>query len=184
MNHRDDNGDEDRDLPWDPMWAYVLGEDMDERDTRNDTTTRNSNSYVDQPCYTSSDENRDGGGLGDGIISTGNHMLKKILWQRRKKDDMTSTSSTTFSSRTTRSVDREEWAWEIDTTHFNLMDNESSRNNNNNGNKRNDGNSDRKKWSLPRFSSQQESSWIGTVWKDPFTNRQQQHRSLSMRKSS
>jgi hypothetical protein len=30
---QDNKGDDDQDLPWDPMWEYVLGEDeMDDRD--------------------------------------------------------------------------------------------------------------------------------------------------------
>ena len=159
MNHSDDR-DEDRDLPWDPMWAYVLGEDADDRDKRDDNTRQNTD------AYSRGDESRD---TGDTI--SGGTILKK-LWNRKAKDAQGSSSTPTHS----RSIDREEWSWEIDTSQFSLISNET--------NKRTMKQAvvgDKKKWITTSTKKIRDS--IGTVWKDtPSSNGQ--NRSILSRKSS
>jgi hypothetical protein len=158
MNHSYDP-DEDRDLPWDPMWAYVLGEDVDDRDHRDDTLRRNTE------VFSRRDDSRD-----TADTASGGRILKK-LWKRMERDAPASSSIPTHS----RSVDREEWSWEIDTSQFSLMRNESDRKSNKTDF------SDKKKWMSTSTKKIRDS--IGTVWKDTqLTNGT--NRSILSRKSS
>ena len=158
MNHSYDP-DEDRELPWDPMWAYVLGEDVDDRDNRDDSARQNID------MFNRGDERRDNGDT----ISAGTILQK--LWKRRDRDAPPSSSVPSHS----RSVDREEWSWEIDTSQFSLMSNSSDQ-----AMKKGDS-GDKKKWIMTSTKKIRES--IGTVWKDaPSSNGPQ--RSLLSRKSS
>lgn len=157
--NRSYNHDEDRDLPWDPMWAYVLGEDVDDRDNRDDNSRQNTD------VFSRRDESRD---MDD--TTAGGTILKK-LWKRMERDTPPASSIPTHS----RSVDREEWSWEIDTSQFSLMRNESDRK----SNKMDFG--DRRKWISTSTKKIRDS--IGTVWKDTqLTNGQ--NRSIMSRKSS
>ena len=158
MNHSYDR-DEDRDLPWDPMWAYVLGDDADDRDNRDDNTRQTTDIFL------RGDDIRD-----TGDIICGGSMLHK-LWRRRGRDAPPSSSIPTHS----RSVDREEWSWEIDTSQFSIMSNESDHNV-----KKTEG-GDKKTWITASTKKIRDS--IGTVWKDtPLSIGQT--RSILSRKSS
>ena len=142
MNRRHDQ-DDDRDLPWDPMWAYVLGDDIDDRDNHDDNTRQNADTF------SRGDEARD-----SGDTTSGGTILKK-LWKRMERDAPASSTLPSYS----RSVDREEWTWEIDTSQFSLMSSESDRHR-----KRNDESGDKKKWISSSTKKIRDS--IGTAWKD------------------
>jgi hypothetical protein len=155
MNNRHER-DEDRELPWDPMWAYVLGEDNDERDNHDDNTRQ-----------TEHDTSRGDSKRETEEATAGGKILKK-LWKRMERDAApTSRPIPTHS----RSDDKDNWSWEIDTSQFSLMTDD------NNTHKKNE--CGKKKW-LPARNPL-DTSWIGTVWKDP---QQGQNRSLLSRKSS
>jgi hypothetical protein len=141
--------DDDEDLPWDPLWAYVLGEDSDERERRDDNTRR-SGQYP-------REESRDGGEASTGILKT--------LWQRRKWGSLTAPSSTSNGESSGQL-----WQWELDTSPFVLLDNDS--------------NNDKQKGSDKKTlhaKKSQDSSWMGTMWKDPSI---EQNNPSSLRKSS
>lgn len=158
MHNRSDP-DEDRDLPWDPMWAYVLGED-DDRDNRDDNSRQNTE------IVSRGEESRD-----NGDTISGGTILQK-LWKRRERDAPAPSSIPTHS----RSIDREEWSWEIDTSQFSLMSNEPDRNM-----KKSDTGGDKKKWISTSTKKIRDS--IGTVWKDTPSS-SGQNRSILSRKSS
>jgi hypothetical protein len=136
---QDKRGDDDQDLPWDPMWEYVLGEE-DEMDDRDDHDRRFR--------YSLRDERRDSqlGGTSTAVCGTG---ILKTLFQRRK-----GTPSAIPPSNARASV-REEWRWELDTSPFDLAG-ESS------------GQSNQKGFEKRLFSNKrsQESSWIKSLWRD------------------
>jgi hypothetical protein len=141
------------------MWAYVLGEDTDDRDNRDDNTRQSTD------IFTRGDENRD-----NDDTTSGGTILNK-LWKRKAKETSPTTSVPTHS----KSIDREEWSWEIDTSQFSLMSDESDRP------KKKGDESDKKKWITASTKKIRDS--IGTVWKDtPMSSGQ--NRSILSRKSS
>ena len=154
--NRSYNPDDDRELPWDPMWAYVLGEDIDDRDNREDISRETTDTVARR------EESRD-----TSDASSGGTILKK-LWNRRERDAPPSTIPSH-----SRSVDREVWSWEIDTSQFNLMSNESDRTSSTT--------SDRKKWISTSTKKIRDS--IGTAWKESQPSNSQ-NRSILSRKSS
>jgi hypothetical protein len=146
-------GNDDQDLPWDPMWEYVLGE-QDEMDDRDDDERRF--------LYSLREDRRESqfGGTSNAVCGTG---ILKTLFQRRK-----GSPSTAITPNNARGSAREEWQWELDTSPFDLSGESSGQSNQKESEKR-------------LFSSKrsQESSWIKTIWRDQSGR---QHSAPSFRK--
>jgi hypothetical protein len=85
---------QDDDLPWDPLWAYVLGEDDEGRDQVPEKRLSLDFGYR--------DESRD---AGDGAGIT------RACWPQRRE---TASSSN-------RALVRESWQWELDTSSFRMV---------------------------------------------------------------
>ena len=139
MFERNDSAD-DHDLPWDPMWEYVLGED--EMDIRDDHDRRSLFEYR--------EERRDFQS-GEATNAVCGSSILKTLFQRRKGN----TSSSTVLQNNVRASAREEWQWELDTSPF-VLSNNSSKPKDQKGN-------DKAPWSNKRS---QDSSWIRSIWRD------------------
>jgi hypothetical protein len=137
MMSRDDEDYDDRDLPWDPMWEYFLGE-MDEMDDRDDNARRHGHDRL--------EERRDSGEVSGAVCGTG---ILKTLFQFGKGSALKRATPDVATA-----SEREEWKWELDTSPF-LLNNGS----NNLNKKRNEKNTRNQK-------TAQDSSWIRTIWRD------------------
>jgi hypothetical protein len=99
-------------LPWDPLWAYVLGEDDDEdRD-------RHSMDESDQrPPQRRSDETRD---TSESAATTSN--TSRTFWKRLRRESASMGGGGGGGQRESRDEDQETWQWELDTSPFLLTD--------------------------------------------------------------
>lgn len=131
--------DEDEDLPWDPLWAYVLGEDEFER-------------HWHRPQFHESfdvgrhDESRDAGDSG------GNRLA---VWLRRQRETVATEN---------REEEGEKWQWELDTSTF-FLDSSRKRSMFDVRNREDREGNAWRSWNKKRDAS----SWIGTIWKDRST---------------
>jgi hypothetical protein len=157
MASRDQEEDEEAGgLPWDPLWAYVLGENDEDRDQHSlDEYDGFGGGHSRQ------DESRDAGG--EGLSGGGSFTAPPFvgavgggarkLWQRLKQRD-----SLTSESRDRSDQQRDSWQWELDTSPFQLTSSPSME--------------ERRKEELRRSKKESnkkadDSSWIGAVWRDP-----------------
>lgn len=129
--------DQDEDLPWDPLWAYVLGEDDEEgRDQQVHVDKRRS------PDYNGREESRD---TGEGLS------IRRSFWSRRRRDSAPADC---------RDDDPEEkWQWELDTSTF-LFDSEKS------AKEAGTGKAEVTNGKKQMNKKNEDSSWIGSVWRE------------------
>jgi hypothetical protein len=138
-------------LPWDPLWAYVLGEDDDEDRDRHSMDESDL-----RPPERRLDETRD---TSESAATTSN--APRTFWKRLRRESSSAGGGGGGGGghRESRDEEQETWQWELDTSPFLLTDDTAL------------SSPSRKSLSTAKNKEPKksdDSSWMGlAVWRDP-----------------